>query len=155
MVSEIKIQCGKFLALKETITVSLLGNPSETNATVNSSVSKLKACGVFVSGPPIIWAGARIDGDKVILERKLILQCAGDMSRISTGFERKKATKIGPCIHARFIGDEQNLVRAFEKVSVYAYENEIELKKENYTVYVKNDGPVYTIDIFVPLEGGG
>ncbi|MDR1404897.1 MAG: hypothetical protein LBJ20_04970, partial [Candidatus Methanoplasma sp.] len=40
----------------------------------------------------------------------------------------------------------------FEKISVYAYENGTELKKENYTVYVERKDSLSTIDVFIPME---
>jgi ribonucleotide reductase alpha subunit len=58
-------------------------------------------------------------------------------------------------MYARFEGDERNLTRAFEKISVYAYKNEIKLKRENYTVYVERKDSLSTIDVFVPMESDG
>ncbi|MDR1405463.1 MAG: hypothetical protein LBJ20_07870 [Candidatus Methanoplasma sp.] len=113
MVSEIRVQCGKFLSLKNTVSVES-NDIMETDSLISSSVSKLKAYGVSICGPLIVWAGIQIDGDKIKLERKIILQCKGDVSRIPKDFERRRACRAGPCMYARFEGDERNLTRAFE-----------------------------------------
>lgn len=154
MVSEIIIKYGKFLSLGSAVYIESNDIP-ETGSLIDSSISKLRAYSISVYGPPIIWTGMKLEKGKIKLDRKLIMQCRGDFSKIPIGFERKESVKIGPCVHAQFAGKEENILRAYEKVSVYAYENEIELKKENYTVYVKQDGSDSTIDVFVPMEGDG
>lgn len=150
--TEIKVQSEKFLILNDSVSIMLNDN-AETDVLIGSSISKLKAYGISIRGPPIVWVGMKITESIVFLERKLFLQCTGNLSKIPAGFERKDTVKIGPCIYARFIGREENLRYAFEKASVYAFENEIDLKKENYTVYLEKDDISATIDIFIPHEG--
>ena len=151
MVSEIKVQRGKFLSLKNVIFVEA-NDIQKTNVVIASSISKLKAYGVSVHGPLTVWANMETFEGKIRVERKLIMQCVEDLSEISVSFEKKENVKIGPCIYARFVGKEEDLIRAFEKASVYAYENDIKLKNENYTVYVEQKGLISTIDVFVLVE---
>jgi len=152
MVAHIEIRIEKFLSLKNAVFIKL-NDISGTESTINSSISKMKAYGVLAYGPPIIWTYVEPKENQVKLERRLILQCTGDLSKIPRDFEKKEPTRIGPCVYARFLGSEENLVHAFEKISVYSYENEIKLKKENYTVHVKNDCSISTVDVFIPVEG--
>ncbi len=151
MVPEIVVKNGKFLIAKQVILIPA-DNITNLGVLIESSITKLKAYGLSPTGPPIIWEKIDFDGKAVILGRKIILQCSGNASKIPTGFERKERLKIGPCIYTRFIGKEENAIYASQKISVYAYENEIGLKKESYTVYVKKNNDMATIDLFVPLE---
>jgi len=151
MATEIKVQHGKFLSLKNVIFVEA-NDIQKTDLVINSSISKLKAHGVSIHGPIIVWANMKTSQGKVRVDRKLIMQCVEDLSNISINFEKKENVKIGPCVYAQFSGKEQNLIRAFEKASVYAYENDIVLKNENYTVYVEQNELISTVDIFVPME---
>ena len=95
----------------------------------------------------------RTENNLFLFERKLFLQYRGDASKIPKEYEKKNDIKIGPCVYARFEGIEEDLRYAFEKISVVAYENEITLKKENYTIYVEKNDISCKIDIFIPQEG--
>ncbi|MCL2296332.1 MAG: hypothetical protein FWC29_04540 [Methanomassiliicoccaceae archaeon] len=147
----IDIQSKKYLVLEQTVSIQADG-AVDTGALINSSRTKLKAHHLSTIGPPIIWEKIDFDGKKVTLGRKIILQCLGDATKIPTGFERGEKLKIGPCIYARFVGKEEDLIFASHKACVYAYENEIQLKKESYTVYVEKNNDVAMIDIFMPYD---
>jgi len=52
-------------------------------------------------------------------------------------------------LYTRFIGKETKLKYAYDKLGVYAYENDIELKGSTYTVFVDEDGENFIADVFM------
>jgi len=147
----IDVYSGKYLSIKQAVQIHIEGD-TNIGALIASSTSKLKAHNISITGTPIIWEMINFDGRNINLERKIILQYSGNAEDIPAGFVKKESQKIGPCMYARFNGIEENLIYASQKVSVFAYENEINLKKESYTVYVEKNKDVATIDIFIPYE---
>jgi effector-binding domain-containing protein len=59
------------------------------------------------------------------------------------------------CLYTRFTGEGEHLQFAYNKLQVVAYEEEIALRGDTYTIYVnenEEDGTVVT-DVFMPRAG--
>lgn len=61
--------------------------------------------------------------------------------------------KIGPCLFARFDGEETYANIAQSKMQVYAYENNLILGTESYSVYKEKNEKNTCIDTFIPIVG--
>ncbi|AIZ57031.1 hypothetical protein Mpt1_c11690 [Candidatus Methanoplasma termitum] len=151
MVHTIDIKNEKYLVTKQVVFMSI-DNAFQMGTSVNTFATKLKAYRLSVTGPPIIRGRVDFNGGEVLIKKDIMLQFVGNPVTLPKEFEWKEHLKIGPCVYARFRGREENLIFASQKISVYAYENEIELKKESYTVYVEKTNVAVTIDIFIPHE---
>jgi hypothetical protein len=72
--------------------------------------------------------------------------------RVDSQYKMESVIKISNCLYTRFIGDEDNIQFAYNKLHLVGYEEEIPLSTETYTVFVDADEEEGTItaDIFVP-----
>lgn len=63
--------------------------------------------------------------------------------------------KVPGCMYLRFEGREEDLHIAYKKIEVDAYENDIDLKGNSYTIFVDaaDDGNIVA-DIFMEKENG-
>lgn len=61
---------------------------------------------------------------------------------------------INNCLFTRFKGKEHDVDFAFQKMNIYAYENDILLKTESYSVYLneKQERNEVIVDIFMPVK---
>jgi uncharacterized protein YecE (DUF72 family) len=69
-------------------------------------------------------------------------------------YRMESVIRVSDCLYTRFIGEEEHLQFAYNKLNLTAYEEEIELTGESYTVFVdsnEEDGTI-TADIFMPKK---
>jgi uncharacterized protein YecE (DUF72 family) len=73
---------------------------------------------------------------------------------VDSPYKMESIIKVPDCLYTRFIGEEDNMQFAYNKLNLTAYEEEIELTGETYTVFVdsnEEDGTI-TADIFMPKK---
>jgi len=91
-----------------------------------------------------------------IIGIKYMLQTEEKLSIVEQPYQVEDACKVANCLYARYIGPEDGIKFAYDKLGVYAFENEINLQGGSYTIYVdKNeDEESITADIFMPTKVG-
>ena len=60
--------------------------------------------------------------------------------------------RVENCILARYRGDPNSVQMAYGKINVYAFENDIRLKGETYTVFVEQNENGILADVFAEAE---
>lgn len=56
--------------------------------------------------------------------------------------------RIENCLYLRFCGPADKISVAYQKLSVYSYENDLIMKGDVYTVHIDNKDNIMTADIF-------
>lgn len=119
--------------------------------------SYIKSKGNSTIGPMTNYSSVEIDDNgqpKVIL--KLMVQLKTSIHNIEKPYELKSQIRITNCLFARFTEKEENLQFAYQKLGVYAFENDIKLKGDSYTVFVKKEEENIVADVFMEyMKGGG
>ncbi|UTE73451.1 DUF5085 family protein [Rossellomorea marisflavi] len=66
----------------------------------------------------------------------------------------KDSLRIENCLYTRFQGKEYDIDYAYQKMNLYAYEHNLSLKKESYSIFLGNEpaSDKVTIDIFMPMK---
>ena len=120
--------------------------------------SYIKSKGNSTIGPMINYSNVEIkeDGQPAMII-KLMVQLKNPIHNIEKPYELKSQLKITNCLFARFIEKEENLQFAYQKLGVYAFENDIKLKGDSYTVFVKQEEEEENIvaDVFMECLKGG
>ena len=57
--------------------------------------------------------------------------------------------RVRNCMYAHYVGPEEKLKLAYDKINVTAFEEDIELLNENYTIFVNQQDDELVADIFV------
>ena len=80
-----------------------------------------------------------------------LLQCNHDIHNVEQPYTMKNILRIPNCLYCRYTGPESTLKFAYDKISLYAFENDIKFKGDSYTVFVDNDEENDTIiaDVFM------
>ena len=106
-------------------------------------------------GPLIQYTNFKVNesGEPIIIT-KYMIQTVSPLEEESP-YEFKSIVKQENCLFARFEEKEENLQFAYQKLGVYAYENDMKLQGNSYTVFVdrKEDGNIVA-DIFMPIKRG-
>lgn len=112
--------------------------------------SYIKARGNAAVGPMINYSSASADESgqvKIIL--KLMVQLKNPIHNIEAPYEFKNQIKLSNCLFARFMEKEENLQYAYSKLQLHAFENDIKLKGDSYTVFVENKESSVVADVFM------
>ncbi len=105
------------------------------------------------TGPLIQYSSVKVDENgQPNLVTKFMIQLVDGINE-EAPYEFKTMIKQENCLFSRFEEKEESLNFAYQKMSVYAFENNIKLRGDSYTVFVdrKEDGFIVA-DIFMPLK---
>jgi len=152
MSREILIEENKVLSLKKTLIREYKINEEPLDKKLHMFESYLKMHKIETFGPLIIKT--HIKGtDKPKLVISVIIQVKDNNPSLLSPYKFENELIIGPCLFSRFVGEEQYANIAQSKMQVYAYENNIILGTESYSVYKEKSDINSVIDTFVPIIG--
>ena len=118
--------------------------------------SYVKSKGNSTIGPMINYTTSKVKEDgQIDVVIKLMVQLKNPIHNVETPYEFKNQIRITNCLFARFKEKEENLQFGYSKLQVYAFENDIKLKGDCYTVFVDNKEGNLTADIFMEIDNGG
>ncbi|WP_195428712.1 hypothetical protein [Clostridium sp. D46t1_190503_E9] len=118
--------------------------------------SYIKSKGNSTIGPMINYSTVEVDESgqpKVII--KIMIQLKNPIHNIEKPYELNSQLRVTNCLFARFSEKEENLQFAYQKLGVYAFENDIRLKGDSYTVFVKQEEENIVADVFMECLKGG
>lgn len=118
--------------------------------------SYIKSKGNSTLGPMINYSSVEVDENgqpKVII--KLMVQLKNPIHNIEKPYEVQSQLRVTNCLFARFTEKEENLQFAYQKLGVYAFENNIKLKGDSYTVFLKKEEEDIVADVFMECMKGG
>ncbi len=76
-----------------------------------------------------------------------MVQLKNPIHNIKKPYELKFQIRITNCLFARFTEKEENLQFAYQKLGLYAFENDIKLKGDSFTVLVKKEEENIVADV--------
>ena len=118
--------------------------------------SYIKSKGNSAIGPMINYSGVDIDENgQAKVNIKVMVQLKNPIHNVETPYKLKNQIRITNCLFARFTEKEENLQYAYQKLSVYAFENDIKLKGDSYTVFVRQEEENLVADVFMEKVKGG
>lgn len=82
----------------------------------------------------------------------MIIQCEGIVPQgLPQDIGYCEEIRSGRSVFVDFTGREEALSIVSSKISVYAYENGLELTGEAYTVFLDREGPIVTVNVHCPI----
>lgn len=90
----------------------------------------------------------------VNIKIQFMLQSDKFLNNVEAPYKIDGSYKVSNCLYARYIGPEENIKFAYDKLNLHAFENEIDLKGNSYTIYVDRNQEEESIvaDVFMPLK---
>ena len=122
---------------------------------VTQMENQIKSKGANTIGPIIQYSGPEFSNEEMGLRISLMLQADRYIHNVDPGFRMEPVIKKNNCMYVRFEGSEEDLQIAYKKIQVEAYENDIILSGNSYTVFVdddENDDESIMADIFMEKE---
>lgn len=118
--------------------------------------SYIKNKGNSIIGPLINYSSMQIgENGENKLVYKILIQLKNPMHSVESPYIYEPQIKINNCLYTRFSEKETNLQFAFSKLHLHAYESDLKLVGDSYTVFVDRKESLITADIFMQLVDGG
>lgn len=157
IVEKISIRENKTLKLTNVLIRELSENEIIDIDKVNYMMdSYIKSKGNYPVGPMINYSNLKVDENgQAKISIKIMVQLKNPIYNVEAPYEINKELRISNCLFARFNEREENIQFAYQKLGVYAFENDIKLKGDSYTVFVNKEEENIVADIFMECLKGG
>lgn len=145
----------KVIRLENVFGVKMSINEEENtfNRKIEQMQSYIKVKGAMQVGPLIQYTKPFLSEDgEVGIEIVLMLQTNIFIHSVEQPYSMESVLRIPNCMYCKYIGPEDKLKFAYDKINLEAFENDIELIGESYTVFVDRNEEEETIiaDVFMP-----
>lgn len=151
-----KLQYNKNKAIKlQNVLVGKVNLEEEMdfNIIVEKMQSYIKVKGAMQIGPLIQHTKTFVSAEEELdMEINLLLQCNNFIHSVEKPYTMESVLRVQDCMYCHYIGPEEKLKFAYDKINLEAFENDIELTGESYTVFVDQNEEEGTIvaDVFMP-----
>jgi len=134
--------------------IALKNTEVNTNSMIEKMRSYIQVKGVGQVGPLIQYMTMFLNADnKVEIELSFMLQCNSAISAVEEPYHMEEVIYVPNCLYCRYTGPEDSLKFAYDKINLEAFENDIPISSENYTIFVDRNIEEAEIvaDVFVPI----
>lgn len=122
------------------------------NIGVEQMQSFIRSKGAMQIGPLIQYTSSYLnEAGEVDIDIRLLLQCNNYIHSVEQPYTMESVLRIPNCMYCRYIGPEDKLKFAYDKIQLEAFENDIPLKGDSYTIFVNRDeeNETITADVFM------
>jgi len=109
----------------------------------------LKNKGAQPIGPLIQYMEVEGGGEDIKLTIKLMMQSNTFIHNIEEPYKMESIIRVKNCMYARYTGEESKLKFAYDKINLIAFEEDIPLKGDCYTIFVSSNDDNIIADVFM------
>lgn len=110
----------------------------------------IKSKGSQPIGPLIQYTSTKVNEQgELDLVIKLMRQSSNFINNVEPPYQMKSVLRIKDCMYVRYTGPESKLKFAYDKINLIAFEEDIELKGDSYTVFVNQVDDNIIADVFM------
>ena len=156
--NKISICENKTLKLQNVITCTLDITSNDTNL-FQTEIDKMnifmQTHGAHQIGPLIQFSNMVLnENNELEINMQFMLQADCYIHNVDAIYKMDTLLRVKNCIYARYMGPDDKIKFAYDKLGVYAFENDIELKGGSYTIYVEcnEEEALIVADIFMPIR---
>lgn len=115
----------------------------------------IKAKGYETIGPLIVYSSGikGVDADnQPIIDSRVMIQLKNSNVKLELPYRFEKELRVQNCLLARFNDNIEKLQFATNKLTLFAYENDLELTGETYIVLINQEDNNVLADVFMPIK---
>ena len=110
----------------------------------------IKSKGYQPIGPLVQYNAVSGSGEDATVVIRMLRQANGYINHVDKPYTMASVERIPNCLYVRFSGAQDKLPLAHSKLQLAAYEEDIPLKGDSYSVFLNEDDDTITVDIFMP-----
>lgn len=155
---KIEFSENKILSLTNVISKEYPANKGDEDRHINMLLSYIQSKNIKTKGPLILYSSPIMGEDKdgkPIQFTKVMIQCQDKANHnVLNPYIWEGDIRIENTLYARINDLPERAVMATFKLSVYAYENDLELGGDSYQILVNEDKETKKVilDLFMPLK---
>lgn len=155
--SKIQYNASKTLKLQNVLisSLDLLDEELQFDVFVDKMQSYIKVKAAVQIGPLVQYTKPFVnEKEEMDMEINIMLQCNNYIHSVEKPYSMESVIRVPGCMYCRYVGPEEKLSFAYDKINLEAFENDIELTGESYTVFVDQNEEEGTIvaDVFMPRK---
>ena len=110
----------------------------------------LKNRGAIPMGPLIQYTNIEHYGNtEPKVEIKIMRQSNAFINDVEEQYRMESIIRVKNCMYARYTGEESKLKFAYDKINLIAFEEDIPLKGDCYTIFVNSNDDGIIADVFM------
>lgn len=124
----------------------------DLNVAIEQMQSYIKIKGAMQVGPLIQYTKTFInDAGELDMEIIMMLQCNNYINNVEQPYAMESVVRVPNAMYCRYNGPEEKLKFAYDKIQLEAFENDIQLNGDSYTIFVDRDeeNETITADVFM------
>lgn len=124
--------------------------PFSLELEIQKMENEIRVKGASAVGPLIQYSGTDSECEDLQMRISLMIQADRFINKINYPYKMESVIQLKNCYYTRFIGLEEDINYAYQKIEVVAYEDDVVLKGNSYTIFLESnvDGTI-TADIFM------
>lgn len=145
------VNYNKTLKLTNVIVLEIpFGMVKDGNILTEQMNNYIKSKGLQPIGPFIQYTST-LEGktDKMDVTIRYLQQTTGFICKTESPYKMESILRVPNCMYVRYCGQAEKLKFAYDKLMLTAFEENISLKGDNYTVYIDGVDDQVTVDIFM------
>lgn len=134
---KLEVSYQKTLKLSNVLMVKMTAEDMQDMTFAEKMENYIKSKGYQPIGPLVQYTGVEQgeNGEQELVIR-MLRQANGYINHTEPPYTMEAVLRVPDCLYLRFIGPQEKLSIAYDKLSVYAYEEDIPLTGNSYTVFV-------------------
>ena len=148
---KIELSTNKSLKLMNVLSLEIeLNQDFDLGTTVVKMDNYLKSKGAMPIGPLIQRTVYSINENQQLeIHAYLMRQTNNFIHNIEAPYKMEPVIRVRNCMYAHYVGPEEKLKLAYDKINVTAFEEDITVANENYTIFIEKQDDNIVADIFV------
>lgn len=151
---KLKVNLNKSLKLTNVIMKTL--DKKELEEFVNEVIkleNYIKSKGAKPIGPLIQYTNGYVNENGVIdIKVNILRQTTNYIHNVESPYRTESLINVKNCLYVRYNGDENKIKYAYDKLNLLAFEEDIILKGDSYTVFVAQNDDNLIADVFMEKE---
>lgn len=118
--------------------------------TVELMQNYIKSKGALLLGPLVQYSSIKYyEVGEADINIKLLQQANSFIHKVEPPYAMESIIRVPDCLYARYTGPEEKFQFAYDKLNLIAFEEDIPLVGDNYTVFVDKSDDILTADVFM------
>ena len=101
---------------------------------------------------PLVQAVKMGTGPDHVPELYMMQQATQLIPRMEAGYTMDAVLRVRNCLYAHYVGPMSQSGLASQKLNIFAFENELELNGNVYTIFVNQDDDDAVVDVFMETK---
>lgn len=149
--NKIILNKNKVLKLSNVLGMAIQVDKSNNfNINIEQMQNYLKRSGAVSIGPLIQYVSTFVnENGELDIEIKLLLQSNYYIKNVQPPYQMERVICVKNCMYVRYQGEENKLKFAYDKINLTAFEEDIPLKGDSYTIFVDQQDDQIIADVFM------